>query len=342
MAGLGASWSDSVHAADDLPTVTQEVRGRAVEALRRTLGEEERWVKVHAAEFLLALDYRDDVQEIFEEELARSGDEPEYRIGVWRVLARAAARPEDRDSWTAKIRDVFLDADAPDRLHAVESLAKLRYTVSEEEAEPFERAALGVDGRTAAYANWVLVNSGVEGAEARLADLLDSPEPGPRTSAQYALRHLADLSAATQSKLAEAAAGEPIDASGGVFLVSAAVVHAPDGLQAARKDRLLAYAAEGESSEKYQACETLATIGAREDLPLLVRLLDGSDADVRSAAACAILRIGRRMPHRLALLDWTVIVVYGVGMIAVGWYYARRTASAEDYLLGGRNMSTLR
>ncbi|MFC1597893.1 Na+:solute symporter, partial [Planctomycetota bacterium] len=341
MVGLGASWSDSVHAADDVPAVTEEVRGRAVEALRRTLGEEERWVKVHAAEFLLALDYPDEVKEAFGEELARSGDKPEYRIGIWRVLARAAARPEDRDSWTAKIRDVFLDADAPDRLHAVESLAKLRYTVPGEEAEPFERAARGSDGRMAAYANWVLVNSGVEGAEARLADLLDSPEPGPKTAARYAFRHLTGLSAATQSRLTEAAVGEPDDPSGEVFLVTAAVVHAPDGLRAAWKDRLLGYAAVGTSSEKYQACETLAAIGAHEDLPLLIRLLDDSDADVRSAAACAVLRIGRRMPHRMPPLDWAVIIVYGVGMIAVGWYYARRTESAEDYLLGGRNMKPL-
>jgi len=331
--------TDSVHAADDAPTVTPEVRDRAVQALRRTLVEEERWVKVHAAEFLLALDYPDDVQETFEEELARSGEEPEYRIGIWRVLARAAARPEDRDTWTAKILDVFLDTGAPDRLHAVETLAKLRYAASEEEADVFEEAAR--EGPMAAYANWVLVNSGVEAAESRLADLLFSPEPGARTAARYALRHLADLSPETRAELTKPAQGEPEDPSGEVFLVTAAVVHAPEGLQTAWKDQLLPFAAEGESSQQYQACETLAAIGAREDLPLLIRLLDDADADVRSAAACAVLRIGRRMPHRMPPLDWAVIVVYGLGMIAVGWYYARRTESAEDYLLGGRNMKPL-
>lgn len=339
--GLVTSWCDSVHAADDLPTVTKELRGRAVDALQQTLREEERWVKVHAAEFLLALDYPDDVREVFEEELARSGDEPEYRIGIWRVLARAAARPEDRESWTAKIRDVFLDVDAPDRLHAVETLAKLRYKAPEGEAEPFEQAARQSEGPMAAYANWVLVNSGVDGAEARLADLLHSPEPGRRTAAQYALRHLADLSTATRTRLADAAVGEPEDASGRVFLVSAAVVHAPDDYRVAWKDQLLVYAAEGEPGEKYQACETLSAIGSHEDLSLLISLLDDPEADVRSAAGCAILRIGRRMPHRMTPLDWAVIAVYGVGMIGVGWYYARRTASAEDYLLGGRNMKPL-
>ncbi len=38
-------------------------------------------------------------------------------------------------------------------------------------------------------------------------------------------------------------------------------------------------------------------------------------------------------------LDWIVIVLYTAGMIAVGWYYARRTVTADDYVLGGRSMS---
>jgi len=43
------------------------------------------------------------------------------------------------------------------------------------------------------------------------------------------------------------------------------------------------------------------------------------------------------MTH-LSWLDWLVIVVYALGMLAVGWYYSRRTATTEDYLLGGRKM----
>ena len=41
----------------------------------------------------------------------------------------------------------------------------------------------------------------------------------------------------------------------------------------------------------------------------------------------------------MTVLDWAVIAVYAVGMLAVGWYYARRTKTTDDYLLGGRNMS---
>ncbi|MCX5769346.1 MAG: sodium/solute symporter [Candidatus Hydrogenedentes bacterium] len=40
----------------------------------------------------------------------------------------------------------------------------------------------------------------------------------------------------------------------------------------------------------------------------------------------------------MTLLDWIVIGFYFCGMMAVGWYYAVRTRTREDYLLGGRTM----
>jgi SSS family solute:Na+ symporter len=45
--------------------------------------------------------------------------------------------------------------------------------------------------------------------------------------------------------------------------------------------------------------------------------------------------------NHLSLLDWTVIVVYGLCMLVVGWYYWRQNQTSEDYLLGGRRMKSL-
>ena len=44
----------------------------------------------------------------------------------------------------------------------------------------------------------------------------------------------------------------------------------------------------------------------------------------------------------LTSLDWGVIMVYGVGMIVTGIYFSRRNKSTEDYMLGGRTMSSWR
>ncbi|MGB7160342.1 MAG: hypothetical protein WBD40_19900 [Tepidisphaeraceae bacterium] len=41
----------------------------------------------------------------------------------------------------------------------------------------------------------------------------------------------------------------------------------------------------------------------------------------------------------LKALDWAVLVLYAIGVLGVGWFYNRRNKTAEDFLVGGRNMS---
>lgn len=43
---------------------------------------------------------------------------------------------------------------------------------------------------------------------------------------------------------------------------------------------------------------------------------------------------------QLSPLDWIVIAIYGLGMVAVGLYYSSRSRTSDDYLLGSRNMSS--
>ena len=43
----------------------------------------------------------------------------------------------------------------------------------------------------------------------------------------------------------------------------------------------------------------------------------------------------------LSGIDWIVITIYTLGMLAVGWYYSRINKSADDYMLGGRKMNSL-
>ncbi len=327
--------------------VTPALRKQAVGVMRDVLANQQRWVKVHAAEFLLALDYPDGVKATFLEELKAHGSEPQYRIGIWRVLARAASDPKEKRRWIEKIRRVFLDQDAPDRLHAVETLAKLEYKVpaappgaaaGSSERAMFEQAAAGNDAM-AVFARWVLIASDPGFRDASLAELLGSSDARVRGLAAYALRHLPAVSPATIAALGRAAEAEPEDSQWRVHLVCAMAIWAP----AERRDwwigQVLRVAEGTDPVARYQACLTLADIARGSDLPLLVRCLSDADADVRSAAAYAVLRLGRRGRHYMTALDWTVIGLYAVGMLAVGWYYSRRTATTEDYLLGGRNMN---
>lgn len=39
-------------------------------------------------------------------------------------------------------------------------------------------------------------------------------------------------------------------------------------------------------------------------------------------------------------LDWFVIIIYGIGMLGIGFYFFRKNKSADDYMLGGRGMKS--
>ncbi|MCO5237991.1 MAG: sodium/solute symporter [Chitinophagaceae bacterium] len=42
---------------------------------------------------------------------------------------------------------------------------------------------------------------------------------------------------------------------------------------------------------------------------------------------------------QLTHLDWIVLLLYGGGMLLIGWIYSRKNKTKEDYLLGGRKMN---
>lgn len=326
--------------ADEASLVDDLLRQRCVGVLRRVLEEEDQWIKVHAAEHLLALDYPEGVAEAFQEELSAHADEPEYRIGIWRVLARAAVEERRAARWISRIEEVFFDRDAPDRLHAIESLAKLGVQLAPTKLAPVEEAASS-GTPMAAFACWVLANSKQPGAEQTLARLLEASDPKTRLAAAYALSRFVSVSAETEERLILAIEREPSDSPARVYLVAAGARHGQgDGRQTFISE-LRRIVRAGMPADRVPACNALAGLSDAADLPLLIELLSHSDPDLAASAAWSVLRIGRRVPRRLATADWIVIVAYVVGMLAVGWYYWRRNKTSEDYLLGGRSMKSL-
>ncbi len=43
----------------------------------------------------------------------------------------------------------------------------------------------------------------------------------------------------------------------------------------------------------------------------------------------------------LALIDWLIIVAYGMGTIGLGWYYSRRQKSTDEYFIGTGSMNPI-
>src|SRR5262249_61343678 len=102
--------------------VDEGLRQRALQVLRTALEREQQWVKVHAAEALLAAGDPQGVKPAFDRELAEKVNVRPYRIGIWRVLAQAARNADAREPWVNNIVKAFLDTEGSDRLHAAETL----------------------------------------------------------------------------------------------------------------------------------------------------------------------------------------------------------------------------
>ncbi|MCA9218193.1 MAG: sodium/solute symporter [Planctomycetales bacterium] len=329
----------------DARKIEETTRDQCVEHLRNSLLNEERWAKVHAAEFLVSLDYRGGVEEEFQQRLQLFGDEPEYRIGIWRVLAQL--NRHDRvayDKLVGQIKAAFEDESGPDRVHAVETLAKLGVAITvddslRESVDTFAKTG-PINGR--AYAWWVLLNSGDGNAEAHLSDLLSHSDFVARQTAAYALRHQGTIAPETQKALSQALSEEPQDSPALIYLTTAFFRHS-SGAQSEQnriKEQLLGKLTSGKPHEQYEVARLAADVGDEWTAELLSVLQnENADADVRSSVTHSLCRIGRREQSRMPTFDWMVVAFYGFGMLAVGLFYARRTRTVGDYLLGGRNMS---
>ncbi len=275
---------------------TADLHNRALSTLRIGLHDGQRFVKVHAAEALLACSRPAEIHAVFRSELA-SEPGPGYRTGVWRVLARlATGNGNAGGDYVRRMLEVFFDEQAPDRSTAGESLGKLRYADEGERMLELARDPRGDQAGVRAMARWIVANTGRCGAEQDLAALLASSHASVRLDAAYALRRLTHLTPETRRQVSYCTARETAGSPVCVYLLGATYVHSPLLERRAVKPYLLVYAA-GASEERSEVCHALAVRGNAGDIPLVEELARDTDLDVRCSAAGAILQILRRTTH---------------------------------------------
>lgn len=313
-----------------------------LEILRESLDSEAGFVKVHAAEALIKLSHQAPIADVFRNELEQHGNEAGYRAGIYRILAQAESRAEDRQDFINHLRRVYLEPRNPDRIIALESLAKVGYVPSSTERRLFT-AALPDETEAQVCLDWLFANSGNESDLCRLADHLESDSERGRNLAAYALRLLpADLPADVGKRLLAAAHKEPAESSARIYLLAAACVKTPNvAIAGGLKEALVSYATSEHAPEKYELTLALADFGTAEDAVLLENLLSDPAADVRIGASYALQRLQRRQSPRFKPIDWFVLAGYGVTMLGIGWYFSRRSKTSTDYLLAGRAMKAL-
>jgi SSS family solute:Na+ symporter len=272
------------------------LRTRAMQVLRHELATTAGFVRVHAAEALIEHGQTEGVAALYLADLATAT--PPYRIGVWRVLARVAKTPGERDAWIGRIRAALRDPAGLDRVHAAETLAKLAG------AQPADRAVIDAwlataDAPTSAYLRWVRVQLAAPAQRAEeeltLVALLRSEHPDARLRSAYALARLPSLAPETIRRLHAAATTEPADSKARAYLLSAALLHSTnDQISAPQLSTALrAYLERGTVGEKFEVAPTLGRRGNTTEIPTLLRLLDSTDADPRIGAASGLLHLVR-------------------------------------------------
>jgi SSS family solute:Na+ symporter len=331
----GALSSEARSATLETPQI--KLQTQAIDTLKTALAEQSKFIKVHAAEALLALSYGDQVADAFQKELALHGKESPYRIGIWRVLALAAGNDKHSAEYIQQLCNVALDPKSPDRGNAYETLAKLQYHIPPSERTRYEAASFDQSSDDYVCSLWLLAISGNDSDIRSLARLLDDASPRVRSLTAYALRQLRKpLPPDVVAQLTKKALAT--DSQSDVSLVAAAFALEPDNQQVQElKQRLLSFATSANADDRREVATVLAIRGSVDDLPLMTEYLSDQVVDVRIAGATAILRIDRRQQKSFNWLDWLVLSCYAGGMLLIGWYYSH-AKNVEEYLLGGRTM----
>lgn len=192
ISSLVNGWPTDGGAADGL-SVGANWEQRSEKLLIDALGDHGQWSSVHAAEYLLLAGIREPVLAAFRPQ--RDVGTCEYRIGVWRVLAKAETRLEEQQCAIDRIRDVLL-AGAPDQLHAIESLAKLRAPIRDEaERTIVMNVATKIAAPGRSFAIWRLLQEAPRSQWREvLFEELRSDDSVLRLRAAFVLSQLRDLS----------------------------------------------------------------------------------------------------------------------------------------------------
>ena len=294
---------------------TESLEDQALAELNQTLKTQPEFIKVHAAEYLIWLGHPEEVKKEFLKENELHGDQPKYRIGIWRVLARTETDAAKKKSWADKVLHAFGDLDGPDRLHAAETLAKLKISPQQQYPEATERSVHDESRNMQVYTHWAL--SYTPGADAHqfTSDFLQMMETDTnkivKMISAYIIRNRKGLTAGEWTKLSQQALAEPDSSDLKRNLLNTAFVTFPDSMgktedfgeirQAMTRNYQLFSAA-----ERIQLAQALAEGGDESDIHLLTSYLNNEHAagiydvnsaegaDVRAAAAYAILKIKER------------------------------------------------
>ena len=272
-------------------TPDHQLATQARTALYNIFEQEENWVKIHAAEALIAGGEAPAMRTRFLAMIPRVDTLP-YRVGVWRVLANTSPTPAERAACVDRVEKIFLDLQAPDRSQAIETLCKLRCRLTGPSLALVQKIAAAGPDKLRPMAYWSLRFTDDTAAVKNLCTLLHSSEASQRQIGAYALRLLRETDPVALQTLAQVAAAEPADTVAYAYLHSAAfALNADPAHRADSRAVLENILAHGSTDARFEACHGLLAQVRRTDLPRYIPLLSDAGNDARVGAALTILSV---------------------------------------------------
>tara|TARA_R110002049_G_scaffold28018_4_gene96648 strand:+ start:64743 stop:65702 length:960 start_codon:yes stop_codon:yes gene_type:complete len=279
----------------------------AKDELQYALENSTEWEKVHAAEYLLNLGYSNNVHDIFIEEERRKRDEPYYRIGVWRVLNRAAITSDEKNQWLDSISKVYEEYTSIDRIHAVETLAKLRISPNSIAVAVTDSILKTTHDAMWGYTYWGTAYTSekdMSQVKNNFIDIILKSEESTliKRIALYAFYKMKNMSVQNWDLLTSKTLKEPENSQLYTSLLTCTLANIPkDSLLSSRvlkcKEKLQKQLYASNDNDVSAALAVYEDIASEEDLPFLKSFMekgiDEENTELTMAAANAILNIDR-------------------------------------------------
>jgi HEAT repeat protein len=296
-------------------TLPSSQENKALAELNSILHHSQKFVKVHAAEYLIWTGHSDAALKEFLEEEKIYSNEPKYRVVIWRVLVQAEKDPARKKIWLDKIYNAYQDMQGPDRTHATETLAKLKQPVTSLFPEATAKTLIASDRNLQTYALW----ASSFGANKQLIDknrekfldmALTDTDTIIRKISAFVLRQSKGLNLQQWGRLSTAALSA--NKTDGIYVtfLATALVTAPTGADNNKlsqiNDLLLKDVKHYTAGQRIELAQTFAEKGDETHLKVLNSFLKDKDSsgiydpssdegqDLRAAAAYAILKINSR------------------------------------------------
>jgi len=264
--------------------------------LTEALACDDFWVAVHATEYMIDLGHTAQAEANCRERLSAYEAVSQKRVGLWRVQYQLASAEDAKARILDKLVAAYLAPEGPDRVHAAETLAKLRFCFNALDQQTL-RKDREQGGMMGAFVTWGL---SVACDRQRLDDptrLLDLLNAGAieRRLAAYGLSFLGKPIAQQWQVLATAALEETEEETKAYLLGAAYQLYdtsytADATMYRQVRAQLLTLSHSHVKSVCMELCRALASRKDKAGKTVLARLATSSNTDIRATAAYALLK----------------------------------------------------